>query len=441
LLALLVVAGTVGLMPTAASATVNCGVGSAPAPAAITGAASAVTATGATLRGTVNPNGCATTYRFEYGPTMSYGSTTAATGAGSGTGSIAATAAIGGLAPSHVYHFRIVASSAGGTIDGGDMTFQTKSGCAGTPPTVTTLNPTGVSPGAADLRGTVNPNGCATTYHFQYGTTTAYGSVTAARNAGSGTAAIVASSSLPRLAQDTVYHFRIVATNSGGTTEGGDVSFQTARACVHGATPPAVLSETAVDIATSGALLRATINPNDCLTSVRFQYGPSTRYGHWTPSRRLGSGISPLTTTALIGQLSEGTVYHFRLIASSDGGQTVGADATFKTAAPPVPSTVLIATHRAYVRHRFVVRIHLTCTGSTLPCAGIVKIFSRHHLIGSHGFFLAANGSGVVRIRLNGRGRQLIRDHRRLTAEVVARTTNTFARRNVLLIRRLWLPS
>jgi hypothetical protein len=438
LLALLVVAGSVGLMPAAASATVNCGAGSAPAPAAVTGAASAVTATGATLRGTVNPNGCATTYHFQYGPTISYGSTTAATSAGSGTSSIAATTAIGGLLPSHVYHFRIVASSAGGTVDGGDMTFQTRSGCAGTPPTVAMLNPTGVSARTANLRGTVNPNGCATTYHFQYGTTIAYGSVTPARNAGSGTAAVIASSSISQLAQDTVYHFRIVATNSGGTTEGGDVSFQTARACVHGATPPSVSGETAGNITMSGALLRAIIDPNDCLTSVRFQYGLTTRYGYWTPWRRLGGGISPLTATAPVGRLSAGTVYHFRVMASSDGGPTVGADATFKTAAAPVPSTVVITTHRrAYVRHRFVVGVHLACAGGALPCAGIVKIFGRHHLIGSHGFFLAANGSGVVRVTLNRRGRRLIRDHRQLPAEIVARTPSAFARRNVLLIRRL----
>jgi hypothetical protein len=441
LLALLAVAGTVGLMPAAASATVNCAAGSAPAPAAITAMASAVTATGATLRGTVNPNGCATTYRFEYGPTISYGSTTAATSAGSGTSSITATAAISGLAPLKVYHFRIVASSAGGTIDGGDMTFQTKSGCAEAPPTVATLNPTSVSARTADLRGTVNPNECATTYHFQYGTTIAYGSVTPARSAGSGTAAIVASSSISRLAPDTVYHFRIVATNSGGTTDGPDVSFQTARACVAGATPPAVTNETAVDIAMTGALLRATINPNDCLTSVRFQYGLTTRYGHWTPSRRLGGGVTPLTATAWDGRLHEGTVYHFRVIASSDGGRTVGADATFKTAAPPSPSMVLITSRRAYVQHRFVVPIHLACARGALPCAGIVKIFDSHHLIGSHGFSLDANGTGVVRITLNHRGRQLIRDHRRVTAEIVARTPNTFARRNVLLIRTLQMPS
>ena len=53
-----------------------------PAPVAATGAASLVAQTGATLNGTVNPRGSATSWQFEFGPTTSYGSTTSLTAAG-----------------------------------------------------------------------------------------------------------------------------------------------------------------------------------------------------------------------------------------------------------------------------------------------------------------------------------------------------------------------
>jgi len=42
-------------------------------PVASTGAATAVTASGATLNGTVNPGGDATVYSFQWGPTSGYG--------------------------------------------------------------------------------------------------------------------------------------------------------------------------------------------------------------------------------------------------------------------------------------------------------------------------------------------------------------------------------
>jgi len=91
------------------------------APAATTEPASAVSETGATLHGTVNPNGAATTYYFEYGPTTSYG-TSSGGSAGSARGNVFVSRAITGLAPG-TYHFRVVASSWAGTTYGADRTF------------------------------------------------------------------------------------------------------------------------------------------------------------------------------------------------------------------------------------------------------------------------------------------------------------------------------
>ncbi len=87
--------------------------------------AAGVSATGATLRGLVNPRGCATTYRFSYGPTTKYGVATPARSAGSGKTAVAAAFPIGGLAPLAVYHFRIVASNADGARVGRDLLFRT----------------------------------------------------------------------------------------------------------------------------------------------------------------------------------------------------------------------------------------------------------------------------------------------------------------------------
>ena len=80
-------------------------------PSVTTGSASAVAATAATLAGTVNPNGSATTYRFEYGTTTSYGSQSPVVDAGSGSGDEPASTDLTGLAPGTTYHFRVVATN------------------------------------------------------------------------------------------------------------------------------------------------------------------------------------------------------------------------------------------------------------------------------------------------------------------------------------------
>jgi sugar lactone lactonase YvrE len=84
--------------------------------------ASAVKATELTLKGTVNPGGSATTYRFEYGTTSSYGTSVPAPGesAGSGTDAVSESRIIANLQPETTYHFRIVAANTYGTSYGQD---------------------------------------------------------------------------------------------------------------------------------------------------------------------------------------------------------------------------------------------------------------------------------------------------------------------------------
>jgi phosphodiesterase/alkaline phosphatase D-like protein len=99
------------------------------APAAQTAAASEITLTSATLRGTVEPNNATTVVTFEYGLTDAYGSSIPAVESPlSGMGEQAVTGAIGGLSPNTTYHFRVVVQNTSGEIIRGlDMTFTTSS--------------------------------------------------------------------------------------------------------------------------------------------------------------------------------------------------------------------------------------------------------------------------------------------------------------------------
>ena len=100
----------------------------APGPAVTTQPATDITTNSAVLRATVNPQGLATTYRFEYGVTTNYGSGTPTAGAGSGSSSIAVSNQVIGLGAGLTYHCRIVASNSAGVAYGTDQSFVTLSG-------------------------------------------------------------------------------------------------------------------------------------------------------------------------------------------------------------------------------------------------------------------------------------------------------------------------
>ncbi len=195
------------------------------APVATTGAASGVGETEATLQGSVNPSGEATTYFFEYGTTESYGASTSEESAGEGSVAKSVSSAVGALAPGTTYHYRLVAKNPVEKVFGADRTFTTASPPAA--PSATTDAASAVGETAATLQGSVTPNGKPTTYLFEWGTTSAYGQTTTAVAVGEDQTVHPASATLSGLAAGTTYHYRIVAKNSLGVTPGADGTFAT----------------------------------------------------------------------------------------------------------------------------------------------------------------------------------------------------------------------
>jgi hypothetical protein len=290
-----------------------------PPPTAITGPVSAVGPTSATASGTVNPNGQATSWYFEYGTTTGYGRQTATRNAGSGRSNVQVSGALTGLAPGTTYHYRLVASSSGGTTRGIDGIFTTAAG-----PVAVTGAVRGVTPTSATLTGSVDPNGRATTWFFEYGTSLSYGSRTAGRSAGSGTAARGVTTAVSRLAPGQLYHYRLVASSDAGTSRGADRTFATAGA-------PAVQTGPAVEVGPSSARPTGIVIPQGRRTTWRFEYGTTTRYGSSTPWRNAGSGFAQQAVSAPVSRLRVAVTYHYRLVARNNVGTTRGADLTFTT--------------------------------------------------------------------------------------------------------------
>jgi hypothetical protein len=291
----------------------------AAAPAVVTGPATGVSGTAATLTGSVNPNGRPATWYFEYGLNRAYGTRTPVQNAGAGTTATGVSAPLGGLTTGRVYHFRLVATSDAGTTRGDDQTFSLAAA-----PTVTTAAASAIAPTSARLNGQVDPNGQDTTWHFEYGTSTAYGSATPMQGAGAGTGSRGASAAISGLTPGATYHFRLVATNASGTTVGGDQSFATVAA-------PAAQTGAAQSVGTTTATLTGAVDPRGRSTSWFFQYGTSTRYGSRTPTVRTDASTGSRGVSAGAAGLAAGATYHFRLVATSSAGTTTGSDAAFTT--------------------------------------------------------------------------------------------------------------
>jgi hypothetical protein len=276
----------------------------------------------ARLNGSLDPHGLTTTVHFQYGTTTSYGSATSMqTQTGNTYRNI--TANITGLLASTTYHFRIVATNSAGTRMSGDRTFTTLSPTG--PPVVTTSPARLIASFSATLDALLDPHGLTTSVHFQYGPTTGYGLTTAPQSQ-SGNTYRNDSATISSLTASTTYHFRVVASNSAGTLHGTDRTFTTLSAT--GA--PVVSTSPATNLTTSSATLNGSLDPHGLTTTVSFQWGMTTSYGH-TIAMQSQAGNTYRNITANISGLTTHTTYHFRIVATNSGGTRYGSDRILTT--------------------------------------------------------------------------------------------------------------
>jgi plastocyanin len=354
------------------------------APAVTTGTGTPTSDTEATLHGTINPEGQATTYFFKYGKTTSYGQTTTVGEAGSGSSAVSKQASVSALEPATSYHFRIVAINESGTSEGSDQTFTTFG-----PPAATTSPATAIGGKKATLAGSVNPRGHLTTYYFKYGTTTAYGQETTHKTA-SGTTSANLSEPVTGLTPETTYHFQLVAESESGPSMGADQQFTTFG-------KPLVTTGQASGITDVAATLAGSVNAQAQETTYHFRYGTTEAYGQETAANSAGKGTSSASVSAAVTGLAPQTTYHFQLVAENESGTTSGTDHTFTTeatppppppppplaelptppiATPPAPDTRITVRPPAKTRDRTpTVKFKATISGATYQCSVDSKPF------------------------------------------------------------------
>jgi hypothetical protein len=208
-------------------------------------------------------------------------------------------------------------------------------------------------PGASDvtrtsalLAGTADPeSGSGASYYYEYvaggeyepGAADPYGA--GGRTASTALAGAHADETFERvvltgLSPGTTYHYRVVVSNSSGTSYGPDQTLTTTPA-----TPPLASTGPAGGVSATGVTLTGTVDPQGLPTSYVFEVGLDTGYGGARLYGNAGSSTGEVQVTVGLQYLIPGTTYHYRLAATSFDGTSYGQDMQFTT--PGVPPTVV----------------------------------------------------------------------------------------------------
>jgi len=280
-----------------------------------------------TLETSIYPCNLEAHYYFEYGTTEAYGSKTAESVVPAAWGAVKVNTTISGLQHSIPYHWRVVVRTSNGTADGVDHEFTIPYYAE-----VKGERASEVGLTEATLRGEVRPVGVETKYYFEYGTTTTYGSKTAETSVESGGEFVAVSAPLAGLAPGTGYHYRLVATNSRGTTVGEDKEFETLGG------KPIVLTEPIYALGYTSATLKGGVYGKGETTQFYFEYGTTEAYGQRTAEHEIaGAGFEE--EKEAVGGLTPGTDYHYRIVATNSYGTSYGADKSFSTPQEPLAET------------------------------------------------------------------------------------------------------
>jgi hypothetical protein len=180
-----------------------------------------LTTTSTTLNGTVNASGLPTIVTFEYGTTTSYGQEiTPAQNQVTGNSITNVSADISGLTLCSTYHFRVKAENSFETVYSSDKEFK-----CGLPPVVASLEATNLTSTTATLNGYVSANSSSSVVTFQYGLTSGYGLEMTPEQNPVGDDITEISRDISDLTPCAIYHFRVKAENSCGTSYGNDSTF------------------------------------------------------------------------------------------------------------------------------------------------------------------------------------------------------------------------
>ncbi|MGA8744561.1 MAG: hypothetical protein WB507_01700 [Solirubrobacterales bacterium] len=239
---------------------------------------------------------------------------------------------IAGLAAGKNYEYRVTVRSANGSTYGASQPYTT-----GKVPDLTTDPATNLTEDSATLNASFVGDGSDTHYYFEWGPTVAYGNLTAAPpgdDAGSptGPARTPNSTELTGLEPYSTYHYRVIASNGSGTSQGRDQMFTTTPGA------PTAQSPAVTVVHSDRAIFHGEVDPNGTPTKASFEYVENTTFQQsgWahaektSPEIEIGMSKHYQSVSQSVDGLAPDTLYHYRVVGNNDNGSGNSA-ATFTT--------------------------------------------------------------------------------------------------------------
>jgi hypothetical protein len=310
--------------------------------------ATAIGRTRANLNASFEGTNEATSYYFEYGKNGFFESRFPADPdeelVGPSTGTVPLAISISGLSIGTRYVVRVVARNSRGTTVAEPTEFTTKSSVNA----VQTEAATDLTKRSATLNGSYDgsnndlPLGQDEDVHYFFewgqGREKSYGNVTAEPpgvDGGVHSGTVHVSASINDLQPSTPisypYHYRLVVVTSAGVTYGPDRTLITVPA-----DKPTLSNVHSEAIQPTTATIAADINSGGIAASYKLEFGTTPRFGRTTPDLSLLASEDPWSVSVPLDQLSPGTVYYYRLVATNDSGTTNGDEGSFATPDAPV---------------------------------------------------------------------------------------------------------
>ena len=287
---------------------VNVGIASVPVISAVN--SSGITGTSATITWTTDQ---ASSSQVEYGTTTAYGSLSANSAAQVTSHSVT----LSGLTPGATYDYAVLSSNAAGLATSANFTFSTPAGV----PVISAVNSSAVTGTSATITWTTDQ---ASSSQVEYGTTTAYGSLSA-NNASPVTSHSV---NLSGLTPGTTYNYAVLSSSGAGLATSANFTFSTPGGV------PVISAVNSSGITGTSAIITWT---TDQASSSQVEYGTTTAYGSLS-----ANNASPVTSHSVtLSGLTPGTTYDYAVLSSNAAGLATSANFTFSTpAGVPVISAV-----------------------------------------------------------------------------------------------------